>query len=63
MKRLVIGRVTYRPEMREEFLAMSLAHQAATRAEPGCEFFEIALSLDRTERGGGHRVFHQRGGV
>ena len=47
MKRFVIGRVTIRSEMRDEFLAMSLQHQAATRAEPGCEFFEVALSLDQ----------------
>jgi quinol monooxygenase YgiN len=47
MKRFVIGHVTFRPEMRDEFLAMSLSHQAATRAEPGCDFFEIALSLDQ----------------
>ena len=46
MKKFIIGWVTFRPEMREEFLAMSLKHEAATRAEPGCEFFEIALSLD-----------------
>ena len=46
MKKFIIGRMTYRPEMQAEFLDLSRRHQIATRAEPGCEFFDISLCLD-----------------
>jgi (4S)-4-hydroxy-5-phosphonooxypentane-2,3-dione isomerase len=47
MKKFIIGWMTYKPGMREEFLAVARMHQDNTRAEPGCEFFDITLSLDQ----------------
>ena len=46
MKKFIIGWMTYKPGLREEFLAVARKHQENTRAEPGCEFFDITLSLD-----------------
>ena len=51
MKKFIIGRMTIRPGMRDAFLALSRQHQAATRAEPGCEFFDISMSLDQPDVG------------
>ncbi len=46
MKKFIIGWVTYKPEMREEFLEAVRLHAEATRKEPGCVFFEINPSRE-----------------
>ena len=47
MKKFIIGWMTWKPGMQDEFLALARSHQERTRAEPGCEFFDITLSLDQ----------------
>ena len=51
MKKIIVGWMTYKPGMREDFLALARKHQAVARAEPGCEFFDITLSLDQPDVG------------
>lgn len=51
MKKFIIGWMTIRPGMQDAFLAIAKRHQAMTRAEAGCEFFDISISLDRPDVG------------
>ena len=46
MKKFVIGWMTFRPEMRDRFVAVVRKHVAAMRSEEGCIFAEINLNLD-----------------
>ena len=46
MKKFVIGWMTYRPGMRDRFVAVAREHVANMRSEEGCIFAEINLSLD-----------------
>ena len=46
MKKFVIGWVTYKPGMRDRFVAVTREHLAIMRKEEGCVFAEINLSLD-----------------
>ncbi len=50
MKKFIIGRVTFKPDQREDFLEAVRIHAAAIRKEPGCVFFEIKLSREKPNR-------------
>lgn len=49
MKKIIVGKMVHKSGQREAFIQISRTHMAATRAEPGCEFFDISLSLDEPD--------------
>src|SRR5262245_32058438 len=50
VKKFIIGWMTFKPEMRERFLAALRALVAATRQEQGCLFLDVGLDLEIPNR-------------